>query len=114
MAFETLPTTADAAYSQTTALSGQDYQLDFDYVGRDGTHLLNLSRDDGTLLIGGLALLPGRPLLQGFVSDDRPPGDLLVISDRDIPELGDFGSGAAVLAYLTDEDLDQARAILAG
>lgn len=112
VALEIIPTSADPAYRQTTALSGREYVLDFDYTERDGAHLLSITLDDGIPLVKGLALIPGRLLLQGLRSDDRPPGDLLVIADRDVPEIGDFGSGAAVLVYLTDDELDETRAQL--
>lgn len=109
MALDIIPTSADPAYRQTTALSGREYVLDFDYTERDGTHWLSIALDDGSPLVRGLGLMPGRLLLQGLRSDDRPPGDLLVIADRDVPEIGDFGSGRAVLAYLTDDELDETR-----
>lgn len=111
---EIIPTSGEPSYGQTTALSGRDYGLDFDFIARDGVHLLSLYLDSGELLVGGLPLLPGRFLLDGILHPDRPPGDLLVVADRDVPALGDFGTEAANLLYLTDEDLDTFRGILAG
>lgn len=116
MAVDLVPTSSLPAYSQTTALSGRDYTLDFDYVERTNTHVFSISAED-RVLSAGIALLPGRLLLQGLQDEARPPGDLVVVCDRDEPLLGDFGPDAdeaAVLLYLTDEDLDSVTESLTG
>jgi hypothetical protein len=114
VALEQIPLSSDPTYSQFTELSGRDYRLDLDFVERAGLIVLNIALDDDTRLISGISLVPGSFLLQGFESEDRPPGDLIVIAEGDSVTLDDIETERAQLFYATDEELDELRAIVPG
>lgn len=113
MAVEKIPFSKEPAFSQITTLSGRDYRLDFDFIERAGQIVLDLALDDDTRLLSAIALVPSRLLLEGFENIDRPPGDLIVLAAGDTVTPAEIEAGTAELFYLTDEDLDRFRDILA-
>lgn len=113
MAVEKIPLSKEPAFSQITTLSGRDYRLDFDFIERGGQIVLDLALDDDTRLLSAIALVPSRLLLEGFENIDRPPGDLIVLAAGDSVTPAEIEADTAELFYLTDEDLDRFRDILA-
>jgi hypothetical protein len=110
------------AFSQRTDLGGTDYVLDLDWVSRWGEGLLaapgawrlSISTTSGRRLAAGRALVPGSLLLAQLADDDRPAGDLLLVTpDGEPAGLDDLG-GAARLYYLDGDDLAAARVALYG
>jgi hypothetical protein len=110
------------AFSQRTDLGGTDYVLDLDWVSRWGEGLLevpgawrlSVSTLSGRVLAVGRALVPGSLLLQQLSDDERPAGDLSVVSPGGaVPGLDDLGR-TAHLVYLDGEDLDAVREALYG
>lgn len=109
MAIENVQTLTDgsAHYRQSTPLDGQVFVLHFNFNTRDQNWYLSI-HDENDLPIRGCV---GRKLVQNFrvlrsVSEDKPAGELLVVSNGDPldPRLFDLGNGT-ILTYIPAADV---------
>lgn len=79
-------------------LDGRTYRVTISYNTRTDTYWLDLDLADGTQLIHGVHILPGRPLLGNYRGVNLPAGTLVCISDTDAPpRLGELGDSARIV-----------------
>ncbi len=105
-----IPTTFDgtAEYTQITTLEGVKFEFTFSYNSKDEHWYLNLRTEAGDVIQGceGLKLVQGAWPIRRVYDQNRPPGELLVLSESlEEPGLFDLGDGT-VLAYLTSEETE--------
>ena len=97
-----------ARYRQTTPLDGQLFVLHFDFNSRDQNWYLSIHDETDAPIRGcvGRKLVQNYPVLLRSVSDDRPIGELLVVSgsDSEDPGLFDLGNGT-ILSYVPQADV---------
>ena len=78
-----IPTRNDLpAYSQRVDLGETSFNLFFRYNERSDRWAMDLSDADGVLLVGGVPLLTGVPLLFNYKFAGKPAGDF-VLYDRE-------------------------------
>src|ERR1700735_88143 len=80
-------------YSETVALDGTPYLLEFNFNQRCACWYLSLQTIDGDDIADGLKLVVGWNLLIKCASPNRPPGWLFVLSntpDSSTPGLDDL------------------------
>ena len=105
MATKTIPTSVDPFYTQRTSLEGRDYILTFYWSTRESCWYLDISTESATQIVAGLKLVCHMPLLYRIASEDRPPGEMMVISKDDLddspPGLNDLAEdfGRCELVY---------------
>lgn len=109
MAIENVQTLADGSghYRQSTTLDGQVFVLHFSFNVRDGNWYLSVHDSEDVPISGciGRKLVVNYPVLQRSVSDARPAGQLLVVSElTGDPGLLQLGDGA-ILNYIPAADL---------
>lgn len=66
-------------YTQRTTLDGREYQLRFDYNGREDRWYLDILTVDGQKLVTGIKLIGNWPLLRRFTDPRLPPGNLVAV-----------------------------------
>jgi len=93
------PTASEAHSRQTTALSGVDYIIKFDWSSRIGAWTFDLLLADGTPLLQGAVLVPGWDVMRTLATLGRPPGILAVVTTDGEPPTLD-GLESAQLIYL--------------
>lgn len=101
-----IPTTTDESaqpFDQRILLSAKPYTLRFQYSIRAQVWKLSIFNDGGDLVLGGLSIVNGIPLLLPYHSNTEvPPGELVAIANTR-PEVdaqfGDLGS-RVVLYYV--------------
>lgn len=107
MAIRIIPTTPGVAFSvRRVSLDGSEYVLRLRWNSREARWYMSLSDADDVLIVGGVKLVAGWPLLRLVVDARRPPGQLVALDqagDAD-PNLDDLGT-RVVLVYI-----DQAEA----
>lgn len=105
--------TPNGAWSDTTpTLGGNTYTIEYRYNERDEDDphwRIDIYLADGTLLIGGIRLVPNLPLLSEYVLDDFRHGDLICVrmlkTDRQ-PVRDNVGKGKEyTLCYFTGTEL---------
>ncbi len=70
-------------WTQRTTLSGVLYELYFNWIERTGTWTMSVLDASGTLLLGGIRLVPGIDLLAKYrVSVGGLPAGKLIVIDR--------------------------------
>lgn len=80
MAVLTIPlTSATAHYRQATTLDGDVYSLDIAWNIRGEFWSMTISDSTGNPILAGIKLVGGVDLLQQYVMDNRPPGELNII-----------------------------------
>lgn len=96
-----------AFWSQRQTFDGVDYQLDFNWNGRDGAWYVNLFTIDGEPLVFSIKLVTNRPLFQRFHHIEGMPAGEMVAFDgsKTIDRAGytDLNNGVELL-YLTAEE----------
>lgn len=110
MAIENVQTLADGTghYRQSTPLDGQVFVLYFDFNERDGNWYLSIHDSDDQPIRGavGRKLVVNYPVIQRVYVDERPAGELLVVSDlTQDPGLLDLGNGT-ILSYIPAADTE--------
>lgn len=104
-----IPTIAVPFYTQTVALDGINYLLEFRFNSRENTWRMGISLPDGTVLANGIKIVSNFLLLQKYADDRLPQGEIIALSsgpDDSPPGLNDFGVGLRVeLCYLERTDL---------
>lgn len=101
-----------AHYRQSTPLDGQVFVLHFDFNTRDSNWYLSVHDGDDNPIRGcvGRKLVVNYPVLLRSVADDRPLGELLVVSETTgDPALFDLGNGT-ILSYIPREDVEASAA----
>ncbi len=99
-------------YRQSTPLDGQVFVLHFDFNTRDGNWYLSIHDDEDVPIRGaiGRKLVVNYPVLQRAFTDERPLGELLVISStQGDPGLFDLGKGV-ILTYIPVADVEASAA----
>jgi hypothetical protein len=114
MAIENVQTLADGTghYRQSTPLDGQVFVLHFNFNTRDGNWYLSVHDSEDTPIRGavGRKLVVNYPVLQRCYVDERPAGELLVVSEDDTdPGLFDLGNGT-ILSYVPVADVEASAA----
>ena len=97
-------------YSETVALDGTPYILQFSFNQRCACWYLSLQTIDGDDIADGIKLVVGWNLLIKSASPNRPPGWLFVLSsstDSSTPGLDDLNpdGGRCLLGYIPAADL---------
>ena len=96
-------------YSETVALDGTPYVLQFNFNQRCACWYLSLQTIDGEDVIDGIKLVPFWNLLIKCASPLRPPGWLFIISTPDLstPGLDDLNpsGGRCQLVYAPEADV---------
>ncbi len=99
-------------YRQSTPLDGQVFVLHFDFNIRDNNWYLSVHDDEDLPIrncVGRKLVVNYSVLLRAF-TDDRPLGELLVISDtQGDPGLFDLGKGV-ILTYVPVADVEASAA----
>lgn len=102
-----------AHYRQSTPLDGQVFVLHFNWNERDQNWYLSVHDADDNPIRGtiGKKLVQDYPVFLRAYTDDRPIGELMVISSSstDDPGLLDLGDGT-VLVYIPREDVETSAA----
>lgn len=106
-----IPTLFDGTpeYTQITALEGVKYQFIFSYNSKDEHWYLNLRTAAGEEITGceGMKLVQGGWPIRRVYDQNRPPGELLVLSEtQEEPGLYDLGNGTD-LVYLTSDEIEE-------
>ena len=109
MAIENVQTLADGSghYRQSTPLDGQVFVLHFDFNVRENNWYLSVHDNEDEPIEGcvGRKLVVNYPVIQRSVSDAKPAGELIVVSElTDDPALLQLGDGA-ILSYTPAADL---------
>jgi hypothetical protein len=102
-------------YRQSTPLDGQVFVLHFDYNIRDANWYLSINDDEDEPIRGcvGRKLVVNYPVLIRAYTDDRPLGQLLVLSStQGDPGLFDLGRGV-ILTYTPQADVEASAAEVA-
>ncbi len=110
MSIENVQTLFDgsAHYRQSTPLDGQVFVLHFDYNSRDQNWYLSVHDADDVPIRGaiGRKLVADYPVLIRSFVDERPLGELLVVSsDGEDPALETLGNGT-ILNYIPRADVE--------
>lgn len=91
-----------STYTQRTVLDGREYALVFSWNQREAKWYLDLFTVDGVLIVAGIKLVVGAPLLRLLRSTDAPPGELFIM-DRsqtgEDPGLNDLGMRCLLVYY---------------
>lgn len=99
-----IPVLADTPlFSLRVQLDGVDFQLGFDYSGREDRYYLSVSDADGDLIVGGLKVVDNWFLLTRVADSRRPMGDIMALQTDGYgpPGLNDIGPGRRVqMLYL--------------
>jgi hypothetical protein len=106
-----LKTFNESFAESTHTLTGEVFTLSYQYNQRADRFFVTITASDGTVIVKGRKLLPGRNLLRGCSSAKRPKGSLVLTARAprtDAPGMGDLGdvnpndpqAGAFVLTYL--------------
>ena len=98
--FEIPTTSASLSYRQTTDLSGRTYVLDFEWSERSESWYLDVSlREEGedTPVLQGVRLSLEWLLLSSDASENRPPGELVLLGEP--PTKTNLGTGARLYYY---------------
>lgn len=103
---QTIPTQDQPFYTLRTRLDGSDYTLSFTYSVRAERFYLDLYDSEDVLLVAGLKLVTGVPLLHYYHHiEGVPPGEIIVTSttqDTNSPSLLELGEGRrCLLSYFT-------------
>jgi len=102
-------TFSDPFYTQTTALDGVEYVLEFRYNQREDAWYFSISLPNGTLLAAGIKVICNIPLLRKWVDTRLPKGTLAALSktkDTSPPGLNELGEDARVtLVYTSESEL---------
>ncbi len=114
MAIERVRTLFDgtAHYRQSTTLDGQVFVLHFDFNTRDSNWYLSVHDSDDIAIRGaiGRKLVVNYTLLLRSYVDNRPLGELLVVSDtQGDPGLVELGHGV-ILTYVPAADVEASAA----
>lgn len=85
MTILSIPTpTEDTPFcEQTTTLDGTPYVLEFRYNQREGVWYVSVSTIDGGVIVSGIKVVPGVPLLRKVIDARRPPGELVAFTNSD-------------------------------
>lgn len=81
-------------FPQTVELDGQQYLFRFDWNTRTSSWTMDISQPDGTALISGTRLVGDWSPIQHRVSEDLPPGRLMLLDttgDGDDPTRDSLG-----------------------
>ena len=109
MSIEALRTFEDPFYTMTVALDGADYLLEFRYNQREEAWYFDISLSDGTLLVRGIKIVCGLPLLRRFADNRLPAGTLMAVSNTDersppkLLELGDDSKRVTLIYFTASE-----------
>ena len=114
MPVEIIPTLEQTPFfTQRTKLDGRDYILSFKYSDRENRWYVDISDQDGELIVASVKLTLGTLLLGCVVDPRRPPGELMVIhyptyepggSPPEDPGFEDFGRDT-LLTYFDAAEL---------
>jgi len=74
---------------QRVRLDGVEYQLRWRWLTRPARWALDISSTDGTLLVGGIRVVPMEPLLRDVrgARPAMPPGEIFVYDPRRLPQM---------------------------
>lgn len=87
-------------YDQIVRLEGSDFRLKLSWNERMGFWILSLYAADGEAIVEGAPVITGTDLLRGYVSAQRPRGQLFSApfdTKPDHADLTDLGSRVALL-----------------
>lgn len=110
MAIRTIPFPSAPRWVQDVALDGEVYTLRGRYNVRWDSWVMDIETADGEPILTGIRLVLNLPLFSPHRYDDRlPPGELLVVSPRELdthdPQRNDIGDDADMrLVYVTADD----------
>jgi hypothetical protein len=112
MTIQTIPTTNQPFYTQTTTLEGTAYLLSFTYSQREACWYLSIADSNAVDILNGIKLICSNLLLFKCKDPRRPPGEFVVFSatgDLDPPGLNDLvpNAGRCMLLYITSDVLAQ-------
>lgn len=85
-------------FTQTVELDGRRYVARVVYNQRADRYTLDLQLEGGEVLVTGVRMVPGRPLLRRYLyRDAHPGGELMLVvldsSSDEAPKLGEIGTG---------------------
>jgi hypothetical protein len=97
-----IPMSADAQFSESITLDGNEYFLRFIWNIRGGFYSMSINDSNNNPLISGIKLTMGCDLLSPYNITGRPPGILFLLDQNPItavnePGRNDFISGRNVL-----------------
>lgn len=94
-------------FTQTTALDGTDFRLEFRFNEREQRFYIDLRDSDGADILVGVKLVADWAPLRYLVDPRRPVGEIITQDTEGLgraPRLGDLGRRVKLI-YLTAEDL---------
>jgi hypothetical protein len=104
--------TTDAFHTVRVRLEDQDYTLELRYNTRSENYSITIYDAEDNILVAGLKVFTGVPLLGHYKHlPDIPRGELVPVtlsSDMSPPKLGELGKGRRVeLTYFTEAEFIQ-------
>lgn len=95
-----IPTRSDPRYSIEVELDGATFFLDFEWNDRAESWFLDIADADRVLLLAGVRIVVGFPLINRYRDDRLPQGDLSAIvtsGDELDPKFSDLGDRVQLL-----------------
>lgn len=105
MSIEVIRTFEDPFYTMTVALDGSDFFFDFRYNQREDRWYFDIALTDGTMLVRGVKVVCGIPLLRKFADTRLPLGSIVALPntpDNTAPGLLELGDGKRVTLLYFD------------
>lgn len=99
-----LPKSDQTLIRMTPTLDGASYGFTFDWNSRVDRWSLRISDIDGNVLVAGIKLVPMFPLLRNVSADNRPKGEMFILT-ADNGEITRESIDDAVMYYVPEEDL---------
>lgn len=103
-----LPTfTQYQSFSFTVELESSEYKFSFRWVERSESWYFDLLTPQDVLIVGGVRVVLGTPLLQRYKDDALPPGDLIVLDTTgSLSCVGRYDLGvSALVVYLKESEI---------
>ncbi len=105
MAIE-IPIINASSFIEDVVIDNVVYSLHFKWNGRAKSWLLDLSTQDGELLVAGLKILPSWELLEIYTNTKLPPGNIFVLDTENtdvVPGRFELGGRAKIIYFTEDE-----------
>lgn len=106
MSIVSVRTFEDPFYNEVVTLDGSDYLLEFRYNQREDRWYFDVSLTDGTMLVRGVKVVCGVPLLTRYADARLPKGALVALPNttgNTSPGLKELGEDRRVTLFYFDQ-----------